>query len=65
MLQVTKTVQFGFPFRVAPVSENIYFRACEDFTYGSRISNFAKPASNWFKKKLARGKSWQNSHDEL
>jgi hypothetical protein len=34
-------------------------------TYGSRISNFAKPVSDWLKKKLADGKSWQNSRDEL
>ena len=32
--------------------------------YGLRILNFAKPASNWFKKNL-RGKSWQNSRDKL
>ena len=25
----------------------------------------AKPASDWLEKKLARGKSWQNSRDEL
>ena len=29
------------------------FRACEDFTYGLRISNFAKLDSNWSKKLVA------------
>ena len=27
-------------------------RVYEVYTYGSQISNFAKPTSNWFKKKL-------------
>src|SRR6266566_1945852 len=29
----------------------------------SQFSNFAKPASNWFKKRCS-GRSWQNSRDE-
>ena len=43
----------------------ILFLSLQGLIYSLRILNFAKPASNWFKKKLARGKSWQNSHDEL
>jgi hypothetical protein len=30
-------------------------------TYGSRISNFAKPASNWFKNVLRCISEWQNA----
>ena len=41
------------------------FPSLRGLTYGSRISNFAKPASNWFKKKLIHSKSWQNSHNKL
>ena len=30
----------------------VLFPSLRGLTYGSRISNFAKPASNWFKKKV-------------
>ena len=31
----------------------LHFRACEDYTSGSKISNLAKPASNWSEKVAA------------
>jgi len=33
-------------------------------TFGSWVSNLAKPASDWLEKKLARGKLWENPRDE-
>ena len=54
-------VRSGVSVTHSPLVDRVY----EVYTYGSQISNFAKPTSNWFKKKVARGKSWQYSHNEL